>query len=323
MGAHGWWRGLGVAGGDDAAARGLGEQELHAFVDGALDGRRYRAVVARLAGDAEAAARVGGYLRQQGELAALRAQLAELDPPADPVTAALTRELGQGVARQRRVRHLAGATALAASVLLAVVGFWGPSPGEMAQRLTAWRTVAEAGPRVLFGRDPLAGAAQLAAGAPALGVDEQLKAYAIRRPDLAAHGLRFVGGDALQGGEAPAIRLVYEDAAGRSVFLFVGTAGTGADVALTVVPEGHLSLTWRRGPVVFALIGPKDSDQLLAVMAATGELLAAPPAPELAVPDLATPDLAPAAPGAPALVAPDLAVPTPPDLLTPTAAKPL
>ena len=62
------------------------------------------------------------------------------------------------------------------------------------------------------------------------------------------------------------------------MFLFVGAVGSSADVALTVVPEGHISLNWRRGPLVFALIGPKDSEQLLEVMASTSELLAIPPA---------------------------------------------
>jgi hypothetical protein len=57
----------------------------------------------------------------------------------------------------------------------------------------------------------------------------------------------------------------------------VGTVGSGADVALTVVPEGHVSLNWRRGSLVFALIGPKDSDQLLDVMAATSEMLSLQP----------------------------------------------
>ena len=106
-----------------------------------------------------------------------------------------------------------------------------------------------------------------------------MAAYSIRRPDLASHGLRFVGGDALQGGDTPAIRLVYEDKDAPRVFLFVGAVGSEADVALTLVPEGHVSLNWRRGPLVFALIGPKESEQLLEVMAATGEFLApSPPA---------------------------------------------
>jgi hypothetical protein len=86
-----------------------------------------------------------------------------------------------------------------------------------------------------------------------------------------------VGGDALKGGDSPALRLVYADDDDHRVFLFVGAVGSSADVALTVVPEGHISLNWRRGPLVFALIGPKDSEQLLEVMASTSELLAVPP----------------------------------------------
>jgi hypothetical protein len=49
-------------------------------------------------------------------------------------------------------------------------------------------------------------------------------------------------------------------------------------------------LNWRRGNLVFALIGPKDSDQLLEVMAATSELLAIPPA----APGIVTSDSGPA-----------------------------
>jgi hypothetical protein len=162
----------------------------------------------------------------------------------------------------------------------------------VAQHFATWRQVAELEPHVLFGRDPLNGVAQLVAGGNnevSLKLDEQLAAYSIRRPDLAAHGLKFVGGDALKGGDSPAIRLVYADDADRRVFLFIGMVGSSADVALTVVPEGHVSLNWRRGPLVFALIGPKDSEQLLNVMAATSELLSMPPADGSTTPPLTTP----------------------------------
>ena len=71
----------------------LTDHDLHAFVDGELDGRRYRQIVAHLANDQAAAERVNGYLRQQGELAALREQLADLDPVQDELTAELTRQL--------------------------------------------------------------------------------------------------------------------------------------------------------------------------------------------------------------------------------------
>lgn len=259
----------------------LSDTDLHAFVDGELDGRRYREIVGLLANDSLAAERVNGYLRQQGDLAALREQLSGLEPMQDDLTLELTRQLAATVRHQRRVRYGAIGSALAATVLVGMVGMWGPDPSAVAERLAFSRHVAEAGPQMLFGRDPLGGAAQLAtatAGEPPPMLDQQLAAYSIRRPDLAAHGLRFIGGDALNGGEAPSVRLVYADDEDRRVFLFVGAVGSGADVALTVVPEGHISLNWRRGSVVFALIGPKDSDQLLEVMAATSELLAIPPA---------------------------------------------
>ena len=255
------------------------EHDLQAFVDGELDGRRYREVVARLASDSAAAERVNGYLRQQGEFAGLREQLADLEPAPNDLMAELTQQLAGSVRHQRRVRASALGMALAASALLGIITWWGPNPGEMAHRFSTWRQVAESGPQMLFGRDPLSGTAKLVTEASsdvALQLDQQLAAYSIRRPDLAAHGLKFIGGDALKGGESPAIRLVYADDHDNRVFLFVGTVGSDADVALTVVPEGHVSLNWRRGSLVFALIGPKDSDQLLDVMAATSEMLSTP-----------------------------------------------
>jgi anti-sigma factor RsiW len=262
----------------------VSEHDLHAFVDGALDGRRYRRIVAHLASDPMAAERVNGFLRQQGELSQLRDQLANyVDPLGDETTGDLTRQLAWAVRHQRRVRWGAAASGMAAMVLVGLVSLWGPDPSKVAERLSMREQIADAGPQVLFGRDPLKGASQLTpseVGTAPPELDQQLAAYSIRRPDLAGHGLTFVGGDAIKGGEAPAIRLIYEDKEHRRVLLFVGAVGGDADVALTVVPEGHVSLNWRRGPVVFALIGPKESDQLLDVMAATGEMLAPGPADE-------------------------------------------
>ena len=80
------------------------DHDLHAFVDGELDGRRYRRIVAHLATDPMAAERVNGFLRQQGELAQLREQLADVDPLSDEVTAELTRQLAGSMRHQRRVR---------------------------------------------------------------------------------------------------------------------------------------------------------------------------------------------------------------------------
>jgi anti-sigma factor RsiW len=254
----------------------VADQDLHAFIDGALDRRRYRKVVAHLAANPAAAEQVNDLLRQQGEMAMLRENLADLELPPNPQLAALAHELAGQLRHRRRVHLGVVGSGLGAAILAGLWSLWGPNPRAVAEHLAWPPSLMSGGPQVLFGRDPFSNA-PLVIGegddGPILLLDRQLASYSLQRPDLAAFGLRFLGGNALQGGAAPAIRLVYEDPDGRQVFLFVGSVGSGADVALTLVPEGHVSLHWRRGPLVFALIGPKDSDRLVDVMRAVGELL--------------------------------------------------
>lgn len=285
------------------------DQDLHAFVDGELDGRRYRQVVQRLGVDAYAAERVSAILRQQGGFALLREHLADVDADEDEQSRELARRLAGAVRHQRRVRLTSVASALVLSVLVGSLTLWGPDPSTMAGRF-AWPGAGDGGPQVLFGREQFDGPQHAAADTTSelqAVFDRQLAAYAVRRPDLAAHGLTFAGGDMLKSGQAPAVRLVYEDATGRQVFLFIGTVGDEDDVALTLVPEGHVSLNWRRGPLVFALIGPKESEELLEVMRSTSEFLV--PVPEL------RPELPNATAGAETVLAPADAVASTPSLV--------
>ena len=255
----------------------LSDQDINAFVDGELDARRYRQVVQLLATDPGATERLGNFLRQHGDLAQLREHLEDVSVEPESATAELGMRLATTMRRHRRFRLASGAVSMLMSGLVAGWVAWGPDTGTMAERLALATSGA---PQMLFGRDPLNGAQLVASQAgDGVVVDQQLAAYAIRRPDFAAHGFTFVGGNALKEGKAPAIRLVYKDEAARLVYLFVGTVGSDADVALTLVPEGHVSLNWRRGPLVFALIGPKDSAQLLELMQSTSEFL--PPVPTL------------------------------------------
>lgn len=242
------------------------DQDLHAFVDGELDGRRYREVVHHLAADPVDAERVNGMLRQQGGFAFLREHLADLEPTGDEHALDLARQLAGKVRRQRRVRLSSIVSALALTSLVGSWTVWGPDTTSM--------NLLNHGPQVLFGPDPFGGAQLVSSDAHVM--EEQLAAYSVRRPDLASHGLTFLGGNALKTGPSPAFRLVYEDDAARRVYLFVGTVGTvgsDADAALTLVPEGHVSLNWRRGSLVFVLIGPKESEQLLAVMQSISNFL--------------------------------------------------
>ncbi len=252
------------------------EQDLHALVDGELDGEGYRAVIAHLAARPDATERLNSFLHQQGKLAALREQLSDLEPLPDERTEALVQSLAGAVRHQQRVRRSLVSSGLALTLVVGLWSLWGPSPRLVAEHLPWPSSLSSDSPQVLFGRDPyrVAQPAVAEAGESTFAwLDQQLAAHAMQRPDFSAYGLRFIGGNALQSGDTPAVRLIYEDEAGEAVFLFVGSAGGSGDVALTLVPEGHVSLSWRRGALVFALIGPKESEQLLAAMRGAGEFL--------------------------------------------------
>ena len=80
--------------------------------------------------------------------------------------------------------------------------------------------------------------------------------------------------------DMPAIQLVYEDEASNRVYVYAGLLSSSDEPAFTIVPEGHLSLHWRRGPLLFALVTPSDSPQLHEMVRLVSEGLAsAPPAP--------------------------------------------
>ena len=255
----------------------VAEQDLHAFVDGELDGEGYRAVIAHLAASPDATERVSSLLHQQGKLAALREQLSDLEPLPDERTEVLVQSLAGALRHQRRVRRHLVSSGLTLTLVVGLWSLWGPSPRMMVAEHLPWpSSLSSDSPQVLFGRDPysVAQPAVVDSGESTFAwLDQQLVANAMQRPDFSAYGLRFVGGNALQSGDTSAVRLIYEDEAGAQVFLFVGSVGGSGDVALTLVPEGHISLSWRHGSLIFALIGPKESEQLLAAMRDTGEFL--------------------------------------------------
>lgn len=87
----------------------VAEQDLHAFVDGKLDGESYRTVIAYLSTSPEARERIIGFLRQQGNLAALREQLSDIDPLPDKQMKALVQSLAGTLRYQRRAPSCARA----------------------------------------------------------------------------------------------------------------------------------------------------------------------------------------------------------------------
>lgn len=256
-------------GGAATARSTVDEGELHALVDGRLPGERRAAVLAHLLVDGGDRERVEAYRRQLGGLARIREGL---DRYAEGFAPELQRALADTVLRVRRRRlMLRGAAGLVAASLLLLAGFGA---------LEAWRAEPEVTTAIVYEPElpvpefPFGGDLGRRATVRPDGDRERslawlaghLRDQPLELPDLRGLGLVPVGGQVLDGGSAPAVRLAWTDAEGRIVDLYVGVVSSDAQQAFTMVGESLISLNWRRGRLVFALVGPADSPELLQIV---------------------------------------------------------
>jgi anti-sigma factor RsiW len=292
----------GRPGQDRPAASGapvISNDDLLRFVDGALDDDGRIRVLTHLATRPVAVERIEAYLHQNARLRSLRDHLPIADSAAfaAPTQAAIVARLG----RNRRLRGL-NKWAAAAAVALVVAGSaagltldFSRSVDEQGQQQATATTSRNA--VFLFDQPDLAAALAStsieegvieADGTPdADTVDEaafawlagKLSDFSLRAPDFDRVGLRLVGGDTLDNQGTPAIRLIYRDQAENPVVLHVGIGKPDAAHAFWLVREGYVSLQWRRGPIVFAIVAPTDSPQLSDVVDLVGEAVARLPAP--------------------------------------------
>jgi anti-sigma factor RsiW len=256
----------------------VGEDDLHAVVDGQLAADRHREVMAYLATYPDAADRVAGFFRQRVELAALREGLADGEP-GRPQLANLEEALTRVVRQQHRVRRAVGAGGVLAAVLAvaAASGWWyaagrDPGPHQDGTRLAS--PAAEG--RLAAARDLLAAAEPAAGGAEdaaVLWLQAQVAGHPLKQPDLEALGLRFAGASKLKGARGPAIRLAYTDEEGNPFHVFVGVKESGVELAAALVAEDHVSLSWQQDPLVFSLVAPRGSARLGEVVRSAGEMM--------------------------------------------------
>jgi len=251
----------------EPSASRIGEDEIQAFVDDVLDDARRNELLAHIAAHPHEAERVDAYFRQRTALQALSTALADDDDAA--FCPDLQRRLEASLRRQRAFRVV---TRIAAAIALLVPLGWGgtliashlrQSPVQVAS--TPKETL---NPSFPFGGyvEPI-GAGLGADGAQSLALlTSYLDSAKLVVPDLETLGLKLVGGDTVTGVEPPAARLVYADELGNRLAVFVGIASSKAPQAFTMVPEGHLSLNWRSGPLVFSVVGPVEMPKLHELM---------------------------------------------------------
>ncbi len=247
----------------------IGEDDLQAFIDDRLDASRRAAVEAHLALHPEIAERVASERRQR---AMLRGQLAAKF--AEPIPARLRianiRAARRGIwgsgNRTGQVRLAAAALAI---FVVGAAGGWfanGLAPASapvapttsVAQGATAaYRTfVVEVAHPVEVG---------VAQEAHLLQWLSKRLGRPLAAPDLSRFGYRLMGGRLLPAGDAAAAQLMYDDASGRRLTVYV-RAASGTETAFRFQQEGDAAtFAWIDRGFGFAVTGTASRDELLPV----------------------------------------------------------
>ena len=242
----------------------IGEDELQAFVDDRLEGDRRAAVEAHLAAHPELAERVAAERRQRAILRSrLDAKFAE------PVPARLR------IANLRAARRTFWARGWASAAAAVVLFAAGATAGWFAN------AIAPVPPSLA----PTASVAQSAHAAYRTFVVEvahpvevgvQQEAHLLQwlskrlgrklaAPDLSPFGYRLMGGRLLPGGNGAAAQLMYDDASGRRLTIYV-RATEGTETAFRFQKEGEAAtFAWIDQGFGFAVTATGPRDELLPI----------------------------------------------------------
>ena len=253
----------------------IGEDDLVAAVDGRFAPERAALLAARMAEDPELAERIAAETRDR---AALRDQLA---PIADePIPSRLRIA---NIREAHRRRGLGRMRAIAAALLVFAAG---AVTGGLATRLSAPAPIAGA-PMPLV-------VAEEARAAHRLFVAEVVHPVEVRAseethllgwlskrlgrpmvaPDLGRFGWKLIGGRLLPAGERAAAQLMYEDAVGGRLTLWVQATPGGDTTAFRFRSEGATStFAWIDRGWGFAVTAATDRDRLLPIAEAIFERL--------------------------------------------------
>ncbi|MEW5833497.1 MAG: anti-sigma factor [Pseudomonadota bacterium] len=203
------------------------EHDIHAYVDGRLEGEPREAVELYLARHPERAAQVQAWQRDAQRLRAALAGAKTL-----PDNYALHPAAIRHLRRQRRIRRLSLAAAAVLCLGLGGIGGWqmrgAATAAPMADAMAAYRLVAldhAARPDVVPQR----------AGDMQAWLDRHFE-RAARLPDLSGAGFHAVGGRLFATDQGPAAMVLYEDAAGHAISFYVRPPG----------PRNHLLPTGQR-----------------------------------------------------------------------------
>jgi anti-sigma factor RsiW len=241
----------------------IGEEELHAFVDGQLPKGRCAAVLAYLGQYPQEMVRLAAYGAQKEEI---RRQLDAIELPSDnATTAALQRAVAE---RLRGPNYQQWLRRVAAMVAVLAVGWWANAAHEryLVDRLPG--VVMEAAQaHQIFGRDsdrPVELKAAAAADMEAWFSSRLGELVEI--PSLKVLGLQLVGGRLLAGDDGPVAQLIYEGENNYRLTLGLSAelVDTGSEIEV-VTFEGLKAGYWHEGALTYALVGPETDQELVTI----------------------------------------------------------
>jgi anti-sigma factor RsiW len=252
-------------------------EELHGYVDGALDPAHRARIEAHLARNPDDAAAVRAYQRQNEALRALAASL-DRSPGRPPF------RVRRHSARVRALRALPWAAAVAGLLVLGAAGGWWargasdtdkPALYQLAANAYSLYTVQQRHPVEVWAneRDHLQTWLGKSLGAPFVA------------PELAQQGYDLVGGRLLSTDHGAAALLIYQDKDARRLALFVCTkAAWGAAGKASFETVGQLgTFTWPKGPLWYSLAGNLKADELKSMAVSVNQQVTLDPAPGLPV----------------------------------------
>ncbi|MDP6344445.1 MAG: anti-sigma factor [Alphaproteobacteria bacterium] len=244
----------------NAAAARIGEDDLHAFLDGELSPERQAEVTAWLAANPDEAER----------LAAYRQQIADLHESYDAVAA---EPLPPRLVAATQGRAMSGRKLLsaAAALVLLAAGFaggwwskdWLLDTSRQGVALAA-RGVSAHRVFTVEVRHPVEVAADQEAHL-VKWLTKRLGAR-VRAPDLSAMGYRLVGGRLLAEAGTPAAQLMYESADGGRMTIYLRGNNSGEETAFRFVAAGDISaFYWLEESLAYAIVAELPRTELLTV----------------------------------------------------------
>lgn len=242
----------------------VNEDNLHAYVDGALAADERRAIEAYLAVHPDEAARVRAYIAQNQALHRL------FDPVLDEPHALRIGARAAAANAPRfwlRVGGFAATLALGVAIGYVARGQFGRGSAPAMPGIAQQAVLAHAAyvPEVRHPVEVTAAEEQHLVGWLSKRLGAQLRA-----PSLAAAGYQLLGGRLLPAagevGTAPVALLMYENAQGRRLSLLVRREASNRDTAFRFSQAGETGVFyWIDGPFGYALAGNLDKDSLAAV----------------------------------------------------------